>query len=150
MLHITEKPHSKDLRKGRFSEPGRIYVITTVTSRRQPLFQDFLAARTLIQVMMEHERAGFAATLCFVVMPDHLHWMIQLGEMKNLGETVQALKSLTSRKIGRPVFQKGYYDHAVRKEEDVKNLARYIVANPLRAGLVGNINDYPHWDAVWV
>jgi REP element-mobilizing transposase RayT len=100
--------------------------------------------------MMEHERAGFAATLCFVVMPDHLHWMMQLGEMKNLGETVQALKSLTSRKIGRPVFQKGYYDHAVRKEEDVKNLARYIVANPLRAGLVGNINDYPHWDAVWV
>lgn len=150
MPHITEKPHSKDLRKGRFSEPGRIYVITTVTSRRQPLFQDFLAARTLIQVMMEHERAGFAATLCFVVMPDHLHWMMQLGEMKNLGETVQALKSLTSRRIGRPVFQKGYYDHAVRKEEDVKNLARYIVANPLRAGLVGNVNDYPHWDAVWV
>jgi REP element-mobilizing transposase RayT len=150
MPHITEKPHSKDLRKGRFSEPGRIYVITTVTSRRQPLFQDFLAARTLIQVMMEHERAGFAATLCFVVMPDHLHWMMQLGEMKNLGETVQALKSLTSRRIGRPVFQKGYYDHAVREEEDVKNLARYIVANPLRAGLVGNVNDYPHWDAVWV
>ena len=150
MPHITEKPHSKDLRKGRFSEPGRIYVITTVTSRRQPLFQDFLAARTLIQVMMEHERAGFAATLCFVVMPDHLHWMMQLGEMKNLGETVQALKSLTSRRIGRPVFQKGYYDHAVRKEEDVKNLARYIDANPLRAGLAGNVNDYPHWDAVWV
>ena len=150
MPHITEKPHTKDLRKGRVSEPGRIYVITTVTSRRQPLFRDFLAARTLIQVMMEHERAGFAATLCFVVMPDHLHWMMQLGELKNLGETIQALKSLTSKRIGLPVFQKGYYDHAVRKEEDIKNLARYIVANPLRAGLVGNVNDYPHWDAVWV
>ena len=44
----------------------------------------------------------------------------------------------------------GYYDHAIRKEEDIKGLAHYIIANPLRAGLVTNINDYPHWDAVWM
>jgi hypothetical protein len=29
-------------------------------------------------------------------------------------------------------------------------LARYIVANPLRAGLVEHLGDYPHWDAVWL
>lgn len=104
----------------------------------------------MIQVMMGHEERGFAQTLCFVVMPDHLHWMIQLGDLKNIGEAVQALKSLTSRRIGCPVFQKGYYDHAVRREEDIKALARYIVANPLRSGMVDNINDYPHWDAVWL
>ena len=76
--------------------------------------------------------------------------MMQLGDDKNLGETVQALKSMTSRRVGRPTFQKGYYDHAVCKEGDLKKLARYIVSNPLRAGLVSNINDYPHWDAIWI
>jgi putative transposase len=30
------------------------------------------------------------------------------------------------------------------------SIARYIVANPLRAGLVERLGDYPHWDAVWL
>jgi len=29
-------------------------------------------------------------------------------------------------------------------------VARYIVANPLRAGLVESVRDYPHWDAIWL
>ena len=38
----------------------------------------------------------------------------------------------------------------LRKEEDILEIARYIVANPLRAGLVKKLNDYPLWDAIWV
>jgi len=38
----------------------------------------------------------------------------------------------------------------MRKEEDLQALARYIVANPLRAGLVKRVGDYPHWDAMWL
>lgn len=99
---------------------------------------------------MGHDQLGFAKTLCFVVMPDHFHWMMQLGEIKTLGETIHALKAITSRRVGKAIFQKGYYDHAVREEKDIKELARYIVANPLRAELVRDINDYPHWDAIWM
>ena len=35
-------------------------------------------------------------------------------------------------------------------DEDLVAVARYIVANPVRAGLVKNVRDYPHWDAVWL
>ena len=38
----------------------------------------------------------------------------------------------------------------VRRDEDLRGLARYIVANPLRAQLVQRIGDYPHWDAMWL
>ena len=150
MPNNNRKPHAKNLRKGRFSKTNQIYVITTVTNNRTSVFNDYKTARTLINVLMGHDRAGFTQTLCFVVMPDHLHWMLQLGDMKNLGETIHALKSISSKRIGRSIFQKGYYDHAIRQEEDIKGIARYIIANPLRAGLVTNINDYPHWDAVWM
>jgi len=146
----TTRPHGKNLRKGRFSEPGRTYMVTMTPLGRRPVFGDFTAARELIGVMMGHDQRGFTRTLCFVVMPDHLHWMMELGRVKDLGRVVQALKSLVSRRLGGPVFQRGFYDHAVRREEDIKSLARYIVANPLRAGLVERINDYPHWDAVWM
>ena len=150
MPNNNRKPHAKNLRKGRFSRTNQIYVVTTVTKNRTSVFSDYKTARTLINVLMGHGRAAFTQTLCCVVMPDHLHWMMQLGGIKNLGETIHALKSIASKRIGRSIFQKGYYDHAIRKEEDIKGLARYIVANPLRAGLVTNINDYPHWDAVWM
>jgi REP element-mobilizing transposase RayT len=49
-----------------------------------------------------------------------------------------------------PVWQRGFHDHALRRDEDIVRVARYIVANPLRAGLVSRIGDYPLWDSVWV
>jgi REP element-mobilizing transposase RayT len=145
-----DKPHGKNLRKGRFSQPGRIYCLTMVCLNRCPVLKDFQTARLVVRVMMGHEERGFAHTLYFVVMPDHLHWLMRLGDRKDLGAVVQSLKSMVSRGIGKSVFQRGYYDHGVRREEDIKGVARYIVANPLRKGLVENINDYPHWDAVWL
>ena len=48
------------------------------------------------------------------------------------------------------LWQKAYYDHALRKEEDIRAVARYIVANPLRAGLVDKLGNYPLWDAIWL
>jgi uncharacterized protein with ACT and thioredoxin-like domain len=50
----------------------------------------------------------------------------------------------------RKIWQQDFHDHALRMEEDVKSVARYIVANPLRAGLVMKIGDYSHWDAKWL
>ncbi len=58
---------------------------------------------------------------------------------------VMATGSVQSR-----VWQKGYHDRAVRREEDLRHIARYIVANPLRAGLVRKVGDYPLWDAIWL
>lgn len=49
-----------------------------------------------------------------------------------------------------PVWQAGYYDHAVRTDEDLVAVARYVVANPPRAGLVQRLGDYVLWDAIWV
>ncbi|MNE68641.1 hypothetical protein D3C80_1643130 [compost metagenome] len=54
------------------------------------------------------------------------------------------------RKSSGRLWQKGFHDHALRREEDVKAVARYVVANPLRAGLVEKLADYPFWDAIWL
>lgn len=89
-------------------------------------------------------------------MPDHAHWLIQLGDNANLAACVNRFKGSSTRSIrtlfgsGRVVWQRGYYDHARRKDELVETVARYIVANPLRAGLVTSVGDYPFWDAVWL
>jgi len=48
------------------------------------------------------------------------------------------------------LWQDGFHDHALRREEDLKQVAWYIVANPLRAGLADRLGDYPYWNLDWV
>jgi len=57
-----------------------------------------------------------------------------------------------NRVMGRsgPVWEPAFHDRALRREDDMRSVARYIVANPLRAGLVDRIGDYPFWDCIWL
>ena len=125
-------------------------MVTTVTLGRRPVIADFLAARQMVGVLRQAQARGQATTLAYVLMPDHLHWLMQLGEGQDLSACVQRIKSISARQHGTPLWDKGFHDHAVRAEEDLANLARYIVLNPVRAGLVSRTGLYPHWDAVWV
>ena len=142
--------HAHRLRSGRHSQSGQIYMITVVTAERRRVFEQFSAARTLIGYLKTENDLQRANTVAFVVMPDHLHWLMQLGEGATLSQVVRGVKSLTSHRLGYAVWQRGYHDHAVRHDEDLKAMSRYVIANPIRAGLVSSVGDYPHWDAVWI
>ncbi len=41
------------------------------------------------------------------------------------------------------LWQRSYYDHVIRKEENLKDIIRYIWGNPVRKALVTNYRDYP-------
>lgn len=138
------------LRIGRYSESGRIYLITTATASRRPVFDDFTWARGVVAEMRRLAEAGRVASLAWVVMPDHLHWLLQLGEHADLSATIRALKGRSAHRLGCPLWQRGFHDRALRKDDDLPTAARYIIANPLRAGLVTRLGDYPHWDAIWL
>lgn len=100
-------------------------------------------------------RSTAVASLAWVLMPDHLHWLIQL-QQGSLNELMQQLKSRSAISLNAimggtgPIWQKGYHDRAIRQDEDLRAVARYVVANPLRAGLAQHIGEYPFWDACWL
>ena len=149
-------PGHSALRRGRWSSPHHAYLITTVTHERNPLFCDLCIARILIHEMRYHERSGWLRSLAWVVMPDHLHWLFILERSCSLAQLIKSLKGRSARSIyeclrrsGR-VWQQSFHDHGVRDDEDLRMLARYVVANPLRAGLVERLAEYSHWDAVWL
>ena len=147
---MNSQAHARRLRSGRHSQSGQIYMLTTVTQNRVPVFDDFLDARTLIGVLRDQQRLEHAKTLAFVVMPDHLHWLMELGNKVPLSVCMRNVKTLSALRIGRPIWQNGFHDHAIRQEEDLPSVARYVVSNPVRAGLVVRTGQYPHWDAIWV
>lgn len=95
-------------------------------------------------------------SLAGVIMPDHVHWLVTLSDEAHLSHAIRLLKGRSARAINRyagtegPLWQSAFYDHALRAEKDLQGVARYIVANPLRARLVAKLADYPHWDAIWL
>ena len=144
------------LRKGRVSLPGQLYLLTTTTVERQALFADFHLACTAARAFNDPRLLDDARLLAWVLMPDHVHWLIALGERFSLDELVLRLKSASARRVNAirntkgAVWAPAYHDHGLRAEEDVQAVARYIVANPVRAGVVKRARDYPFWDAVWL
>ncbi|MCX2900681.1 REP-associated tyrosine transposase [Pseudomonas mandelii] len=152
---MPELSASHRLRIGRYAEHNRIYLLTANTLKREPVFRDYRLGRLVVHQFRQAQVQGFADSLAFVVMPDHFHWLIQLHK-GSLSQLMCQAKSLSTRSIngtsGRAgsLWQQGFHDHALRREEELLRVARYVVANPLRAGLVEKLGDYPLWDAVWI
>jgi REP element-mobilizing transposase RayT len=159
-LRIKEDAMSyNELRKGRVSEPEREYLVTWVTRDRRPVFRDFWAARGLVRALRQSESEGAGMWLAWVVMPDHFHGLLRLrSDGPTLSKVVGRIKGRSARALGARnggqgrgiLWQPGFHDHALRAEEQRIAVARYIVANPIRAGLVTRLEDYPHWDSVWL
>lgn len=158
---MTTRLHGHRLRRGRHSQPGQVYLVTTVTAGRRAVFHELLLGRLIVTVLRELERADATRTLAFVVMPDHLHWLLSLGETTSLDRAVRLAKGRAARRVNAlrqelgqppltPLWQAGYHDRALRSHEDVSSVARYVIANPVRAGLVQRVGGYPLWDAVWL
>ena len=75
----------------------------------------------------------------YVIMPNHVHLLVCLsgdGPMGASGPTlpriIKALKGLTTRETGQKIWQRGYYEHIVRTEQDYLEIWTYIDQNPAR------------------
>ena len=142
------KPHAKNLRIGRFSQPGHYYFLTASVAGWRPIFARRDNALVVLETMhWLHTEKRFLIDAA-VVMPDHLHMAGQLGEY-TLGKVMHTLKSYSARRlvdsgVTTPVWQKGFHDHGLRDDEDYRSRVAYVLQNPLRAGLVRRMEDYPY------
>ncbi|WP_149980580.1 REP-associated tyrosine transposase [Pseudoalteromonas rhizosphaerae] len=142
--------------KGRCSIINHYYSVTICTENRMQLFCDFDSSCLIMRELHYFSHSGNLKTICFSLMPDHLHWLFQLRDTDDLSKVIGQFKSITTIKLNRyllssgKIWQANFYDHKLRSDEDLLNQARYIVANPLRAGLVKSVGDYPFWNCVYL
>ena len=142
---------SPRLLRGRAPERHAVYSVTTVVSgRRRPFAQPSVAALLADELGLA-EDDGLTTNLAWVVMPDHLHWLFTL-RADSLARVMQRIKARSARRVDAllgwapPLWQPGYYDHRLRSDEDVLKQARYLLLNPVRAGLVQRIDA---WHTNW-
>jgi REP element-mobilizing transposase RayT len=154
-LRMKNPPGQQALRRGRMSLPGQIYLLTATTADRAPWFLDVVFARAICRLMIEPRTWGDARLLCWVLMPDHWHGLIELGERDDLSLVMNRFKSVTSKRLRQTelcsrLWARGFHDHALRRDEDIHAAARYIIANPVRAKLVDRTGNYPYWNCIWL
>lgn len=82
--------------------------------------------------------------------------LIELGAFTPLSRLVQRVKANTAHMANQAehrsgkVWMPGFHDHALRCEESIAAVARYMIVNPVRAGLVRRAGDYPYWNCAWL
>lgn len=117
--------------------------------KRQAFIKDEFNAAVVDCINKEKERIGHAV-YAFCLMPDHIHLLISpLETGVPVTQFMGALSSLITRLswshgfTGR-LFQRSFYDHVVRKDEDLTKIVEYILNNPVRKGIVTDWRDYKH------
>ena len=82
-------------------------------------------------------------------MPDHVHLLVVASDGADVTAFVRRFKQTSgfacSGLLGSdgPFWQRSYYDHVLRRDEDLESVRRYMRENPVRAGLVEVPEDYP-------
>ena len=109
---------------------------------RRPVFQNTGLAAPLFALVADH-----SLTLACCLMPDHLHWLIaDSASMKQLVHSFKTYSTYAARTLGhrQKLWQRSYWDHVLRHDEDLRSVADYIVHNPVRSGLVEDASGYPY------
>ncbi len=133
--------------------PG-IAAVTIVTSgRRSVLGPPRDIAGALDEDVGLVSRDGHVRVLVACGMPDHLHLMLDLdGQGQPLWQYVNVWKGLWTRRLAlpeeRPFWQRTFHDHWIRHGE-AQECALYVIANPVRRGLVSEWQDWP-WTRVHI
>jgi len=138
------KPRRSSPRLCSFDYQGsHAYHLILTIRNRLPLFRNGrLVASCLDCLTASAERYGFEiVAYCF--MPDHLHVLVAGSDDAPLIRFVQHVKQATGYRYPQ-LWQRSYYDHVLRNEEAVEDIAHYIWNNPVRAGLVQEMTDYPY------
>jgi len=123
------------------------YSITICTHNDTPIFTDEQVVKLVLESVYSVCSKEQFRVLAYCFMPDHLHLLLMGEEKSDLVKTMKAFKQISSYRFrkshGIPLWQRGYYDHILRKGEDLEIVANYIWANPVRKGLAESIVDYP-------
>lgn len=74
----------------------------------------------------------------YVIMPNHIHLLVSIDRTMwassptTISDIIRSLKILTTKQIGKAIFQRSFHDHIIRNEADYLKIWNYINTNPAR------------------
>jgi REP element-mobilizing transposase RayT len=148
--------HRKNVRlkKEIYSNQNQIFSITICTKDRRPIFGKELWAKKIIETFQTELFRKNTKSYAYCLMPDHLHLLVS-PKNGNIVDFIRRWKSYTANLLNKsgwdgPCWQRGFYDHALRKDEDIRTTTEYIVHNPVRKHITKHWREYPYSWHKWM
>lgn len=150
--------YSKRPRLEGFNYIGRYrYFITICTYQKHPVFRNEVVVASCLKCLKEKALALNFKLWAYCFMPDHLHFLVE-GKVRSadLKRFISLFKQVTGYNYAQnkgqcfiaekkpKLWQPSFYDHVLREEEDLIDVARYILNNPVRKGLAIHYREYRH------
>ena len=131
-----------------YSENG-VYFITICTKNRKQCLSRFVGngfIRSHAGSIAEQQLLALPTHFphisvdCYVIMPNHIHLLLRIDQsawdrinlIPTISTVVGTYKAGVSRVVGFPLWQKSFYDHIIRNEQDYLEIRTYIENNPLK------------------
>jgi REP element-mobilizing transposase RayT len=95
------------------------------------------------ETFRHRESIGQLKVLCYVLMPDHAHLIATFNSRVGMEKVIVAIKRLIAAKAGVR-WQKGFFDHRLRSDFQLRQVAHYVRMNPVRKGLAENPQSWPY------
>lgn len=126
----------------------REYYLTICTHNRSPIFSRKESCTVGLKAIKHTCPECQIYLIAYCIMPDHIHLLVLPTGDISVSEFVRRFKARTACKLRKQgklveVWQRGFFDHIVRKDKHVNEIARYILLNPVRKGLVEYFDEYP-------
>jgi putative transposase len=147
----TEKPAIR-ARIRRWYVPNAVYFITCVTRNRKPIFANADCLNLLRETLRSVRKVYPFHMQAYVFLPDHFHLLVHIPlgtDISRLMQSVQWNYALNHKRllgITSPIrlWQRGFWNHVIRDEDDWERHFNYIHCNPVKHGYAAEPMDYPH------
>ncbi len=145
------------------SRIGSTFFFTVVTHRRRSLLTTDLGRDCLRTAFLDVRRNHPFRTVAIVLLPDHLHavwelpredvdyskrWRLIKRRFSQLwserGGVEGNMTASRERKGERAIWQRRFFEHTCKDEDDVQRCVDYSHVNPLKHGLVSRVIDWPY------
>lgn len=130
-----------------YAEPGAVCSVTIAAQDRRPVFADPLVAACAVDVLRRHAEDTGVPVFAYCVMPDHVHLVIGPSSTCDIITFIGQFKNFAQRAAWRlgvsgTFWQKSFWDHFLRADEDLERVVTYALNNPVRGGLVESWQAY--------
>ena len=122
--------------------------MTFCVARRRPVFANPRLASTAVECVRHFRQTGLYYLYAYAVMFDHVHMVMRVIKPRvHLSKVIAVVRSCITSKVRRTVadfaWQRGYYERIVRNADECRETVEYVLANPRRAHLVQDREQYP-------
>ena len=141
-----------------FVPNGYVHIIITSYERKPVFIENIEILRTAFRNVQKLYKFKIIA-IC--IMPEHIHLILHPENITNYPKIISSVKHYFSRNVGqvcptddlkigyknkreKGIFQRRYWEHTIKDEEELNNQINYIHYNPVKHGLVKNVKDWKY------